>query len=58
MIDVSVKGVVVDLYSFSVLGITVIIMPTETIIRNRHTRQEITTIFTIVDISDLESFID
>ena len=58
MTDVFVEGVVVDLYSFSVLGIAVIIMPTVTIIINRHTRQEIATIFTIMDISDLESFID
>ena len=58
MIDVSVKGVVVDLYSFSFLGIDVIIMPTVTMITNKHTRQEIATIFTLMDISDVEGFID
>ena len=56
--DVFVEGVVVDLYSFSFLGIAVMIMPTVTIITNRHTRQEIATIFTIIDISDVEVFID
>ena len=58
MTDVFVKGVVVDLYSFSFLGIAVIIMLTVTIIINRHRRQEIATIFTLMDISYVEGFID
>ena len=58
MADVFVEGVVVDLYSLTFLGIAVSTIPIVTIITNRHKRQEIATIFTIMDISDVVGFID